>query len=334
MWPERESAIVISLNRDRTPRQKGAPMRLVASEPQLGNALEIRLLGPFEVCVGGRPAAINGSKRRAVLAMLAQSAGRVVPLETLMGAVWRSAEPAAPRNAVQHHITRLRAELGPDSIVAYPDGYALGPARVDALVFEELLAAARSALRAGDPEAAAESITQALGLFRGQPLQGLPDTEWVCAEGARLEDARLDALEEHFEAALAQGRHAEIVSAIGAAIDETPFRERLHGQLMLALYRCGRQADALDAFQQARHVLSEQLGLDPGPELRRLERAILAHDPCIDVPVAPGIREDAPGPSPLSLHHGETLTDVLQLMRAHLRRAEELYAQAVAAAAV
>jgi DNA-binding SARP family transcriptional activator len=308
-------------------------MRLAASEPQLGNALEIRLLGPFQVSVGGRPAAVNGSKRRAMLAVLALSAGRVVPVDTLMDALWRADEPAAPRNAVQHHVTRLRAELGPDSIVAYPEGYALGPARVDALVFEELLAAARRALRAGDPEAAAESITQALGLLRGQPLQGLPDTAWVCAEGARLEDARVDALEVHFEAALAEGRHGEIVSAIGAAVDETPFRERLHGQLMLALYRCGRQADALEAFRAARHVFSEQLGLDPGPELRRLERAILAHDPCIDVPVAQGT-EDAPEPSPSSPHAGETVTDALQLMRAHLRRAEELYAQAVAAAAV
>jgi DNA-binding SARP family transcriptional activator len=306
-------------------------MRLAASEPQLGNALEIRLLGPFEVCVGGRPAAVNGSKRRAALAVLALSGGRVVPVDALMDALWRADEPAAPRNAVSHHVTRLRAELGPDSIVAHPDGYALLPARVDALVFEELLAAARTALRAGEPEAAAESTTQALGLFRGQPLQGLPDTGWVCAESARLEDSRVDALEEHFEAALALGRHGEIVSAIGAAVDDTPFRERLHGQLMLALYRCGRQADALEAFRQARHVLSEQLGLDPGPELRRLERAILAQDACIDVPVA---REDARGPSPASLHSGETVTDVLKLMRAHLRRAEELYAQAVAAAAV
>jgi DNA-binding SARP family transcriptional activator len=275
--------------------------------------IEIRLLGPFEVFVEGRPAAVRGAKRRAVLAVLGLSAGRVVPVDTLMEVLWRVDEPTAPRNAVQHHIARLRAELGPDSSQAYPEGYALAPARVDALDFEQLLAAGRRALRDGDAEAAYDATAQALELFRGRPLQGLLDTEWICAEGARLEDVRLDALEEHFEAALALGRHAEIVPALAAAVEENPFRERLHGHLMLALYRCGRQADALEAFQQARRVLDEQLGLEPGPELRRLERAILAQDVDVDLPGA------------------HAVTDVLELMRAHLRRAEELYAQAMAA---
>jgi DNA-binding SARP family transcriptional activator len=300
--------------------------------PDTTIALEIRLLGPVQVWVGGRPAAINGAKRRAVLAALALCPGRVVSVETLMDALWRADEPAAPRNAVQHHITRLRAELGQDAIVAFPEGYLLAPAQVDVLVFEDLLAAARSALRASDPDAAEDSATRALALFRGPALQGLPDTERMSAEAARLEELRVDALEEHFEAALALGRHGEIVSVIRAAVDESPFRERLHGQLMLALYRCGRQADALEAFRHARGVLAEQLGLEPGLELRRLERAILAHDPSIVDPAVRKSREHAGASGSSTSERRETVADVVQLMGAHLRRAEELYAQLVATA--
>jgi DNA-binding SARP family transcriptional activator len=327
-------------------------MSLAATAPQIGtfeadnvvafpsarsgtvsDGLEIRLLGPFEARLGGRPATVNGSKRRAVLAVLALSAGRVVSVDTLVDVLWRTDEPAAPRNAVQHHVTRLRAELGADAITAFPNGYALTGARVDALVFEDLVAAARAELRAGDPEAAAESAARALALHRGSALQGLPDTAWVCAEAARLDAVRVDALEEQFEAALALGRHGEIVSAIRAAVDESPFRERLHGQLMLALYRCGRQADALEAFRHARLVLSEELGLEPGPELRRLERAILAHDPSLALPLERASGEDEPATERSPAHRRDALADVLQLMRAHVRHVEELYAQAVAAAA-
>jgi DNA-binding SARP family transcriptional activator len=308
-------------------------MTPTASRARSGTSLELRLLGPFEALVDGLPVAIAGSKRRAVLAVLALSPGRVVSFDTLMEVLWRVDEPAAPRNAVQHHVMRLRAELGHEAIEAHPNGYALAPARVDALVLESLLTRARRALRTGDPQTAESALVEALGLFRGPPLQGLPDTDWVCAEAARLEDIRLDALEEHFEAELALGEHAEITSAIRAAVESSPFRERLHGQLMLALYRSGRQADALEAFQQARRVLSEQLGLEPGPELRRLERAILAHEPDIELTGGRAPLEDAfAGPSP-QLQGAAGVADALRLMRAYLRRAEELYDQAVAAAA-
>jgi DNA-binding SARP family transcriptional activator len=196
---------------------------------------------------------------------------------------------------------------------------------VDAVAVEDLLADARAALRDGDPAAALDSATQALELFRGRALHGLPDSDWICAEAGRLDSLRVDALEEQFDAALALGRHAEIVSSIQSAVDESPYRERLHGQLMLALYRCGRQADALQAFRHARRVLDEELGLEPGPELRRLERAILAQDGSIDLPVDEPFPVDRPAADPHA---------VLQLMRAHLRRAEELYEQALAAVAV
>src|SRR6266540_3723847 len=189
--------------------------------------------------------------------------------------------PCGGRSALQHHVSRLRAALGAESIAAAPDGYALVGATVDALRFEELLARARSAVRAGDAGQAAELVARALALWRGRPLQGLPDSPWAGAEAARLEALRADALEEQFEAALALGEHSELVAWIRRTLEEHPFRERLWGQLMLALYRSGRQAEALEAFRQARGVLAEQLGIEPGPGLQRLQAAILAHDPSL-----------------------------------------------------
>ena len=251
------------------------------------DVLEIRLLGPLEVRLGGRPVGVSGGKRHGLLAVLALRHGRVVAVDELIDALWGEELPAAPRNAVQHHVARLRAALGQESIVGSSDGYALGDVTVDAVRFEQLLAEARRASREGDTRAGAESIELALALWRGPALQGLTETEWLGAEARRLEALRVDALEERFETALALGEHREIVSALRATLDENPFRERVWGQLMLALYRGGRQVDALETFQEARRVLAEQLGLEPGPELRRLQEAILAHDPAIaPVPVA------------------------------------------------
>ena len=277
--------------------------------------LEIRLLGPFEVFIGGRPANVSGGKRQGLLALLALRCGRVVGIDALIDALWADELPAAPRNAVQHHVARLRAALGQDAIVASPDGYALRDATVDALRFEELLAETRSALRAGDAGAAEEAIGMALEFWRGPALQGFTDTAWFSAEARRLESLRVDALEEQVEAALALGGHREIVAALRAALDENPFRERLWGQLMLALYRSGRQPDALDAFREARRVFSEELALEPGPELRRLEQAILAHDPAIaPVPAARRHRGNLPALSTSFVDREDALAQVLALL--------------------
>ena len=152
--------------------------------------------------------------------------------------------------------------------------------------FEELLAETRSALRDGDVPAAADAVASALALWRGPALQGLTGAAWFSAEARRLETLHVDALEEDFEIRLALGEHRELTPALRSALADNPFRERLWGQLMLALYRSGRQADALETFQEARRVLADELGLEPGPELRRLQEAILAHDPAIaTVPV-------------------------------------------------
>ena len=281
-------------------------------------SLEIRLLGPFEALVGGRREEVTGPKRPALLALLALRSGRMVPVEVLVDALWGAKVPAAPRNAVQHHVSRLRAALGADSIAAAPDGYALPSATVDALRFEELLAMARSAQRAGDAGQAAKLVARALALWHGRPLQGLPDSPWVSAAADRLEALRIDALEEQFEAALALGEHTEVVDRIRRVLAEHPFRERLWGQLMLAQYRSGRQAEALESFRQARQVLAEQLGVEPGPGVQRLQAAILAHDPALaSVPAAAAPRGRLPAPVTSFVGRRQALAEAAELVGGH-----------------
>ncbi len=284
----------------------------------MSDMLEIRLLGPFEVLADGCPADVSGGKRHALLALLALRCGRAVAVDALVDALWEEDLPAAPRNAVQHHVARLRAALGHDTIAASPDGYALVRASVDVLRFEELLEESRAALREGEARAGAEAVATALALWRGSALQGLPATAWFNAEARRLESLRVDALEERFEAELALGAHRELVSELRKAIDGSPFRERLWGQLMLALYRSGRQADALETFQEARRVLSDELALEPGPDLRRLQEAILAQDPAIaPVAVAPRPRGNLPSPSTSFVGREDELDRIVDFLRAN-----------------
>jgi DNA-binding SARP family transcriptional activator len=290
------------------------------------SGLEIRLLGTFQVTVDGRPAGTGGSKRDTLLALLALGRGRPVSFDALIDALWGADVPASPRNAIHHHVARLRAALGQESIVGSRNGYALENASTDALVFEDLLAEARAALRAGDARTAADVAARALALCRGRALEGLPDTISVRAEAERLEGLRIDALEERFEAALELGEHREIVSELQRAIHESPFRERLWRQLMVALYRSGRAADALETYQSARRVHVEELGLEPGPELRRTQEAILAHDPGIAGFAVAAARRAGPMP-PLD-DRGDELARVLDQLRQNLRNAEELYERA------
>jgi predicted ATPase/DNA-binding SARP family transcriptional activator len=280
--------------------------------------LEIRLLGPFEVLTGGGAADVGGSKRQALLAILALRQGRVSDVDGLVDGLWGEELPAAPRNALHHHIARLRAALGEESIVGTPDGYALKGARVDAVRFEELLAETRSALRDGDVPAAADAVASALALWRGSALQGLTGTGWFSAAARRLDTLRVDALEEDFEVRLALGEHRELASALQAALANNPFRERLWGQLMLALYRSGRQADALETFQEARRVLADELGLEPGPDLRGLQEAILAHDPAIAaVPALRRRRGNLPASSTSFVGRDEELDRISSLLHEH-----------------
>jgi predicted ATPase/DNA-binding SARP family transcriptional activator len=284
----------------------------------MAERLEIRVLGPFEVLADGKPADVGGSKRQGLLAMLALRKGRVVGVDALVDGLWGEELPAAPRNALHHHIARLRAALGEEAIVGSSDGYALSGARLDAARFEELLAETRAGLRESDLFASLDAVEAGLALWRGPALQGLGGTTWFGAEARRLETLRVDALEEHFEVRLALGEHRELVSELRAALADNPYRERLWAQLMLALYRSGRQADALEAFQEARRVLGEELGLEPGPDLRRLQEAILAHDPAIAaVPVDRRPRGNLPAPSTSFVGREEDVRQVAASVREH-----------------
>ena len=248
--------------------------------------MELRILGPLEV-VGddGRPVDVGGRRPQSVLVALALARGHPVPADQLLDGVWRG-ERLPDRNRLQIQISRLRRVLGDDHICTRGGGYALEiPAEaVDAARFDQLVTGGRAALRAGNVAAAARLLREALGLWRGSPLPEFADDEFARPVITRLEEARLAAAEDRIEADLLLGRHGELTGEIDALVQEHPLRERLWSQLMIALYRSGRQGDALRAYQRARTVLADELGVDPGSELNRLERAVLSQDPALGGP--------------------------------------------------
>jgi DNA-binding SARP family transcriptional activator len=233
--------------------------------------VEVKLLGPLEVHVDGRPIELRRKKQRALLALLALRAGEVVSTDRLVDELWGEAPPKAAVGSLQNLISELRKLIGADPLVTRPPGYVLELDRqaVDAHRFEQ-------AVRKG------EGLREALALWRGPALADLAFEPFAQAEIARLEELRAVAREELFASELELGRHAQLVAELEAFVAEHPLRERPRGQLMLALYRSGRQADALEAYRQARETLVEKLGIDPSTELQRLEQAILRHDPAVD----------------------------------------------------
>jgi YVTN family beta-propeller protein len=250
-----------------------------APSPQL----EIGLLGPVELRRGGRLVAIGRPKQRALVALLALSPNRVVSTHGLIDALWGERPPQTATVAVYGLVSALRKLLEPDGaerLVTREPGYVLQvPAeQIDVGRFELLVAEGRSALAAGDADAAGVRLAEALELWRGPPLQDLADLPFAQAEIGRLEESRLAALEVRIDADLARGRDGDLVPELESLVAEHPLRERLRGQLMLALYRAGRQADALAAYREARSVLVDELGIEPSEELRALETAILRQD--------------------------------------------------------
>jgi DNA-binding SARP family transcriptional activator len=255
--------------------------------------VEFGILGPLEVRADGRAVSLGGGKPRAVLAVLALHANRPVSAERLAVALWGEDAPPTAVKTVQVYVARLRKALDdPDVLVTTPGGYRLRvrPGELDAEHFERLVAHGREALTAGRAEHAAAELREALELWRGPLLAELASAPFAPDEIARLEEQHLAAVEVRVDADLAAGRHAELVGELQQRTREHPWRERLHGQLLLALYRSGRQAAALEVYRHARDVLVEQLGIEPGAELREMHEAILAHDPAIDAPPAPGSR--------------------------------------------
>ncbi len=265
--------------------------------------MEFGILGPLEVRADGRAVPLGGLKPRAVLAVLALHANRPVSAERLAVALWGEDVPPSAVKTVQVYVARLRKALDdPDRLVTTPAGYCLqvGPGELDAERSERLVADARRALAAGRGEHAGAELREALELWRGPPLAELASAPFAPAEIARLEEQHLAALELRVEADLTAGRHAELVGELARLTSEHPWREGLHAQLMLALYRSGRQADALEAYRHAREILVEQLGIEPGADLHDLHEAILGHDPEIDAtPARPGAASNASGALPV-----------------------------------
>jgi predicted ATPase/DNA-binding SARP family transcriptional activator len=222
-----------------------------------------------------------------LLARLAVSANHVVTVDRLVEDLWEGSAPPEAASTLRAHVSKLRKALvGRQMIVAEAGGYrlVLNPGESDVSDFDAALSIARRKAHDGDPSAAAESFTRALGLWRGPVLADLPDAGWVAAYAVRLDEDRAAAAEEMVEARLAAGQHGLVVGDLEALTHAYPYRERLWAARMLALYRSGRQVDALRVYQQLRMTLVEELGIEPGSELRRLERAILAHDPNLAYP--------------------------------------------------
>src|SRR4051794_37414454 len=260
--------------------------------------MHFNILGPLEVSDGERELPLGGSKQRALLAMLVLHANEVVSNDALVDALWGERPPDGAVKALQVHVSQLRKALSALTLVTRSPGYVLTAADgdIDSDRFEWLVGEAATLLDDGHAAAAGEALDCALALWRGAPLADLAEHPFADEEVRRLEEVRLAALEQRIEVRLALGSDAELVGEIGALVRRHPLRERLRAQLMVAMYRAGRQADALNAYAEARDALL-QLGLEPGAELERLQYAVLNHDPALAVAPA-GVEAREPDEAP------------------------------------
>ena len=284
------------------------------------------VLGSLTVVDGGRRVELGGLKQRAVLAaLLIWGANRVVSADKLIDELWPGEPPPQARNALQTYVSNLRRALEPDRaprdpariLRSQPPGYVLAvdPADYDAAHFEQLARDGRALLRDGDPRQARDSLLEALALWRGPAFADFAGRSFARAEADRLEERRAVALEDRIEADLALGEHATVVGELQHLVEEHPLREPLWGHLILALYRAGRQADALAAYQRCRETLDDELGIEPGPALKRLQLDVLQQASVLDLqPATRAGRSGAPQPgaiggTPYLVYRDETGQD-------------------------
>src|SRR5215211_409426 len=249
-----------------------------------------RVLGPLEVVGDQGPLALGGQKQRALLAVLLLNLGRVVSTDSLIDKLWGEDPPRTAGTSLQNLVSQLRKLLGAAAVETRAPGYALhaDPDDLDLTKFERLVRSTRGA----PPAERAATLREALGLWRGPPLLDLAYEPFAQGEIRRLEELRLAALEERIEAELELGRHAELIGELEALVAEYPLRERVRGQFMLALYRSGRQAEALKAYHDVRRALVEELGIDPSPELQQLQGAILRQETALEPTTGSGASHD------------------------------------------
>jgi DNA-binding SARP family transcriptional activator len=238
--------------------------------------VEFAILGPLEARAGSEAISLGGPKQRALLAMLLLEAGRVVSLDRLVDELWAGNPPATATASLQNFVAQLRKTLGPEAIETRPPGYLvrLEPEQLDVARMRSLVDEAR----ANEPARRAALLDEALALWRGEPLAEFRYETFAQEEIARLEEFHLALLEERAEAKLAIGAHADLVTELEGLVRKHPLRERLRAQLMLALYRSGRQAQALEVYRQGRELLVEELGLEPSPLLRGVHASILRQE--------------------------------------------------------
>src|SRR5262245_3669403 len=258
---------------------RGAPKQSLSSR----SPMEFRILGSLDVTSGGRPVALAGPSQRALLALLLLHANEVVSSDMLIDGLWGEEPPGSGVTALQVRVSQLRKTLGADAgrLETKPPGYCLrvGPYELDLEHFSRLVAEAGAA----EPLVAAEQLREALALWRGPALADVAYEVFAQEAIRRLDELHSAAIERRIDADLALGRHGDLITELQERVAEQPLRERLRAQLMLALYRSGRQAEALDVYRETRQVLGELLGLEPGPALRELERAILRQDRSLDL---------------------------------------------------
>ena len=281
--------------------------------------MEFGILGPVEVLHQGTPVRLLGTKERLLLARLLIQPGVVVSTDALIDALWRAEPPENARNALQAVVTRLRRTLGlpaRELLRARPPGYllAVDRAQVDACRFEDLVTAGRQRLP-DDPQAASAVLDDALRLWRGAALHDVAEEEFARAEIDRLDALRMTALEARIDAELALNRHTDVLAELTALVAEHPLREHLRSQLMLALYRSGRQADALEVYRQTRAALVEELGVEPGPELTTLYQQMLRQDAAVAPPRPVSVRARLPARITPFIGRAAELADLCAVLR-------------------